>query len=119
MTGCVENAGPLATLSGAAPLEIYASDSGMTVTIELDGNSIVRGENAFWVRLADPEATLTGVSAVMPAHGHDTAPATIELGERGYRVAGLLLFMPGRWETTLELETDSKRDHAVFSIDVP
>lgn len=91
----------------------------MAITVELDGGSIVRGENALWVRLADPHAMLTGVSAVMPAHGHDTAPATIELGDRGYRVAGLLLFMPGRWDITLELETDSIRDHAVFSVNVP
>lgn len=119
MTGCVDDSAEGPTLSADKPLQIQAESSGMTTTVELDGSSVVRGDNAFWVRLSDADATLTGVHALMPAHGHDTAPATIAPSDRGYHVTGLQLFMPGRWEVTLELEVGAMLDRALFSLDVP
>jgi hypothetical protein len=118
-SGCVENGVEGPTLSGAEPLEIRAENSGLALSVVLDGDAVVRGENAFLVRLSDTEATLTAASAVMPGHGHDTASPSIELTDNEYRVTGLLLFMPGRWEVTLELEVGGTSDQAVFSVDVP
>jgi len=119
MTGCVEKGVEGPTLSASKPLEVYAEASGIALSVELDGGSVVRGENALWVRLSAEDATLEGVNAVMPAHGHDTAAATLELSDDGYHVTGLLLFMPGRWEVTLELEVGAMLDRASFSVDVP
>jgi hypothetical protein len=119
VSACVENSVEGPTLSGAEPLEIRAEKSGMALSVALDGDAVARGENAFLVRLSDTEATLTAASAVMPGHGHDTASPSIELTDTEYRVTGLLLFMPGRWEVTLELEVGGASDQAVFSVDVP
>jgi hypothetical protein len=118
-SACVENSVEGPTLSGAEPLELRAENSGMALSVALDGDAVVRGENAFLVRLSDTEAALTAASAVMPGHGHDTASPSIELTDTEYRVTGLLLFMPGRWEVTLELEIGGTSDQAVFSVDVP
>jgi hypothetical protein len=119
VNGCVESGVEGPTLSGSEPLEIRADKSGMAISVALDGDEVVRGENAFLVHFADDEARLTAASAVMPGHGHDTASPSIERTETEYRVSGLLLFMPGRWEVTLELEVGGASDQAVFSVDVP
>jgi hypothetical protein len=117
--GCVANEiddAPL--LTSGERLELRAEESGMSTFVELEG-SVVRGDNAFTVTLSDPEAELTAVSALMPAHGHDTGAPDIERSEDRYSVAGLSLFMPGRWDVTLALEVQAKADRAVFSVDVP
>jgi hypothetical protein len=119
VSACVENGVEGPTLSGAEPLELRADNSGMALSVALDGDTVVRGENVFLVRLSDTEAALTSANAVMPGHGHDTASPSIELTDNEYRVSGLLLFMPGRWEVTLELEVGGTSDQAVFSVDVP
>lgn len=116
---CVESSVEGPTLSGSEPLEIHAENSGMPISVALDGDSLVRGENAFLVRLSDAGATLTAASAVMPGHGHDTASPSIERHDSEYRVTGLLLFMPGRWEVTLELDVAGTSDQAIFRVDVP
>lgn len=116
---CVESSVQGPTLSGSEPLEIHAEYSGMPISVALDGDSVVRGENAFLVRLSDAGATLTAASAVMPGHGHDTASPSIERRGSEYRVTGLLLFMPGRWEVTLELDVAGMSDQAIFRVDVP
>lgn len=118
-SGCVESSVEGPTLTGPEPLEIHAEKSGMALSVALDGDAVIRGENLFLVQLGDDRATLTAASAVMPGHGHDTASPSIERDETTYRVSGLLLFMPGRWEVTLELDVDGASDHAVFSVDVP
>jgi hypothetical protein len=104
-------------LASGERLELRAEESGMSAFVELE-SSVVRGDNTFTVTLSEPEAELTGVRALMPAHAHDTAIPNIERSEDGYRV-GVSLFMPGRWDVTLELELRAKADRAVFSIDVP
>lgn len=118
-SACVENGVEGATLSGTESLELHAEASGTLLTVELLGESVVRGENAFEVRFSEPGARLSSVSAVMPSHGHDTTVPLIERDSGGYRVSGLLLFMPGRWDITLELDVDGAPDRAVFSVDVP
>ncbi len=118
-SACVESIPSGTTLVGSEPLELHAEDSGMALSVELVGDAVVRGDNAFVVRCSDAAAALTGVSAVMPGHGHDTSAPSIEPAEDGYRVSGLSLFMPGRWEVTLELDVSGALDRAVFSVDVP
>lgn len=117
--GCVTNEiddAPL--LVSGERLELRAEASGMSVSVELEG-SVVRGDNTLRVTLSDLDAELTGVSALMPAHAHDTGSPSIERSEDGYTVGGLSLFMPGRWDVTLELEVGSQADRAAFSVDVP
>lgn len=72
-----------------------------------------RGVNVFWVRARDATGRavdLRAVRARMPAHAHaDTVATAVPEGDR-WRVEGLVLDMPGRWEVTLRFGLEARED---------
>jgi hypothetical protein len=66
----------------------------------------------------DGIATLEAAHPFMPAHGHGTSAPVVVAVDGGYRVEELNLFMPGRWEVTLDLTVDGFQDTAGFALDV-
>jgi hypothetical protein len=64
---------------------------------------------------------LASVSALMPAHGHGSAPPAIARSENGdgFVVSNLVLYMSGRWELRLDFRMDDRDDEAVVVVEVP
>jgi hypothetical protein len=61
------------------------------------------------------------VTGGMPAHDHGmpTRPrVTAELGEGRYRLEGLRFHMNGRWEMSIEIEANGRRDTVVIVLDL-
>ncbi len=81
-----------------------------------------RGVNVFWVRARDAggrAVDLRSVRARMPAHAHgDTAATAVQEGDR-WRVEGLVLDMPGRWEVTLRFCLDAREDASLLFLRIP
>ncbi|MFE4371897.1 hypothetical protein ACFRMN_27470 [Streptomyces sp. NPDC056835] len=64
-------------------------------------------------------ATVVTAQAVLPTAGHATPAATATPdGRGGYRVSGVHLMMPGRWELLIGIEGDGRRDRLVFPLTV-
>ena len=81
-----------------------------------------RGDNTWNVTIADTNgapvigATIA-IKPFMPDHRHGTSiPATITPGAAAgsYVIAPVNLWMPGLWETTIDVTTGSGRDSVVF-----
>lgn len=91
-------------------------------TIELQNERIIQGENIFHVALEpiDPgaPAEVTAASAWMPAHGHGTSIPIVTALDAGFEVSELMLFMPGDWEVTFDVEIDGSTDQLDFAVDV-
>lgn len=91
-------------------------------TVRFDGG-IKHGENTLIVAMAPHEAggngaTLAGVEAVMPAHGHQASATQVDESDGEFR-AELDLFMTGRWQIRLLLADAPGSDSVVFPADVP
>ncbi|MFD7092551.1 hypothetical protein ACFV94_32775 [Streptomyces sp. NPDC059896] len=64
-------------------------------------------------------ATVVTTQAVLPTRGHATAAVTAAPdGRGGYRVSGVHLMMPGRWELLIGIEGDGRRERLVFPLTV-
>jgi len=81
-----------------------------------------RGTNVFWVRARDGAGRgvdLRSVRARMPAHAHEDAQAAPVLEGDRWRVEGLRLDMPGRWEVTLRFGLDTREDQSLLFLRIP
>jgi hypothetical protein len=61
------------------------------------------------------------VDATMPAHRHgmNYRPTLKALGAGRFEAAGLLLYMPGRWEFAFDIAAGSRRESLRAQVDVP
>ena len=120
--GCVtEPDGSIPELSGRR-LELESIGGLVLAELELEHPNVVQGENIFRVSL-DPladeaAAAVVGASAFMPAHGHGTSIPVVTETDGGYRVSELMLFMPGRWEVTFDIEVGGSPDELLFVVNV-
>lgn len=83
------------------------------ITVELVQSEpappVVRTDNTWWLRLLDSEGEpLLGaqllVTPFMPHHQHGSAEVVIEeLGDGGYKLSPIDLFMPGVWEIPVSI----------------
>jgi hypothetical protein len=95
------------------------------VVVEAESGRVVRGANAFDVRIARAEgaaqggATLVAARAFMPAHGHGGPAPRIVAQDGRYRVENVTLYMPGFWELTMTVRDDFHEDVVTFGLDVP
>lgn len=95
----------------------YQSDGGRAaILVTYPETGLVRGANRFVFQPLDG-ATLTTLTAMMPAHGHRWTSALTPDGD-GF-VAEVDLMMPGRWELTAGVQTDAGADQLRFSFIVP
>ncbi len=103
-------------------LRLESTGGLLLADIELVGDRIIQGENVFAVALdpvdADALAGVTQASAFMPAHGHGTSLPVVSVEGDGFRVSELMLFMPGRWDVTFELDVAGAHDQLEFTVDV-
>jgi hypothetical protein len=106
-------------LEADTELRIDSELGGVSAVIATADGRIVRDENALDVWLSDPAAGILEVRAFMPAHGHGTVPPDITHDEEAFHIENLMLFMPGRWDVTLELEVSGEADRVNFSVEVP
>lgn len=81
-----------------------------------------RGDNTWTMRVTDAAgAPVPGlelsVSPFMPDHMHGTTVETVvmEIGDGKYALDPVNLFMPGLWEVTLELGSESSEDEVTFA----
>ncbi len=92
----------------ACPLPAPALQQGAVQAVwKVAGAPIAVGQPfALEVQVCPTSATLTRVDAVMPEHRHgmNYRPSLKALGEGRWRVEGLLLHMPGRWELRLDVQ---------------
>lgn len=116
--GIVSCASESASEESLPPTELV-SEAGKAEVVVVWPAPVRRGENAFDVRVTNRGATLRGVTAFMPAHGHGTDGVRVDLANDGYKVDALALYMPGRWEVTLLLDTPSGADQVRFGVSVP
>lgn len=109
----------LVKLEGTNPVRV--SSRGNTV-LELTPTAPIKlGKNMLRVTFpADEDAELVSASTLMPAHGHGSAPPTIEPAEGGgFMMRDLVFFMSGRWEVRLEIRVAGRDDEAIVAVDVP
>jgi hypothetical protein len=86
-----------------------------------------RGDNAWVLQLSSASAApVTGAAMIatpfMPDHQHGTpSPVVIEpMTEAGeYKLAPVNMWMPGLWQTTIEPQSGSDTDQAVFAFCIP
>lgn len=102
--------------------ELSLQSGRVTATVAFDGGVPVQGDNVLLVTLEptrpDATASLLGLDVLMPAHGHGTNPVVIVDAGDHYRVEELALFMPGRWDITLDLEVGGASEELPFTVDV-
>ena len=84
---------------------------------------VERGDNELLVELRPldvaVDAELLAVDASMAAHAHEAHAASIEATASGFRVAGLDLFMTGRWQLELAVALADQTDSVSLPVDVP
>jgi mRNA degradation ribonuclease J1/J2 len=99
------------------------SDAGLLEAHVRFTGPVERGDNELLVELAPTsgagEPRLLAVSAVMPAHAHETHAGRIERTASGFRASELNLFMTGRWQVELTLELAGSADSVSLPVDVP
>jgi hypothetical protein len=92
--------------SSLEPIEINRIHS-WTLTITSDGNPVIGAE--------------LEITGGMPAHDHGmpTRPRmTEELGEGRYRLDGMRFHMNGKWEVSIEIKAEGRRDTAVVLLNL-
>jgi hypothetical protein len=102
-----------------------ASDAGMFKARWVEGTPAPpdRGNNTWKLEILDPNGSpMAGVSRVrvkawMPDHGHGTNPLWNDATGAGgtYEVGPFNLFMPGLWQFTVSVETQSQTDSALVA----
>ncbi len=105
---------------GALPT---ASEHGdFHVQLDVQGGAFQRGVNQFVVHATDPageSVRVTGVSAIMPEHGHVAGAPTITPSADGYSISDLVLPMAGSWQITVDLATATLQDDVFVVTFVP
>jgi hypothetical protein len=90
-----------------------------TLSIE-PRTKIRRGANDFVVKTLLPSGTrIERASSFMPSHGHGGELARLREDDGAIAIEDMLLYMPGRWEVTLDLQGAKGKDALRFSVDVP
>jgi hypothetical protein len=125
LLGCMGESGDGGPDSIGMHQDGLLSESGR-ITAEITADQPIElGPNDLVVELAPAggeaiEAIeVVAATALMPAHGHDGAPAEIVPEGRAYRLHELRLSMSGRWEITLDLRADGASDTLRFAVEVP
>ena len=90
-----------------------------------------RGDNTWVVQLNTMSSGVVGnpmdgatlhVTPFMPSHQHGT-PVEVEIAPAGqpgqYTLSPVNLWMPGVWETTIDVTSGSTTDHAVYRFCIP
>jgi hypothetical protein len=110
--------------SPSAPETLTQTSDGGAVQarVHFEGG-VQHGPNTLSIELSPlrsegSDATLESVSAAMPGHGH-TAKATSVREKDGAFEAAIDLFMTGRWQLELALDSSSGSDRVVMAVDVP
>lgn len=119
LPACVGASVDDAPVLSEAPIEVESDHGVVWAEISSEAGEVVRGENTLLVQLSDPDGILRSATALMPAHGHGTEEPEIARSDAGYRVDRMLLYMPGRWDVTLEIELPGSGDRIQFSVEVP
>ena len=124
LPACVGAPDDAAQLSAEKPLDQRSTQGIVDAQIELASADLTRGPNDFVITLraatGDALPVLTGVDAVMAAHGHHAGAPSIVADSNGvFRVEQLDLFMSGRWQVTLGVELETRADTVDFALDVP
>jgi hypothetical protein len=91
----------------------------------------IRGDNTWTIHVNQMSGGVAGapvdgadmtVSPFMPDHGHSAAKTVViePTGTAGeYELAPINFWMPGLWETTLEVSSPSGNDEVVFRFCIP
>lgn len=86
----------------------------------------IRGDNAWVVEITAAGAPVTNASIAvtpfMPAHGHGAGkPAVVQpMPDPGqYELSPINLWMPGVWETTIDVTSASGNDQVTFKFCIP
>lgn len=110
----------VARLEAGHPLTARSAEGRALAHVDVEGGSVMEGNNAFVIHF-EPESTeLVGASGLMPVHGHGFSRApSIEKTDAGYRVGNLVFYMSGLWHVHLDLTVENQHDEVEFSIDVP
>jgi hypothetical protein len=107
----------------SSPLRLESQAHLVEALVELDGDRIAQEPITFIVALEPAsgvsDADLVDVRPFMPAHGHGTIMGPLEPLDGTYILRDIVLFMPGRWEITLDFVADGVDDAATFAVDVP
>jgi hypothetical protein len=129
LPACVAAPDDAAHFSREHPLSQRSEQGLIDATVALETAELTRGRNDLRVTLRATEGAasasadaprLTGVEAVMAAHGHRAAqPSIVSDTDGAFRVEQLDLFMSGRWQVTLVVELDARSDSVDFALDVP
>lgn len=90
-----------------------------------------RGDNTWEIQLNTMSSGVVGspldgatinVTPFMPAHQHGT-PVQVQVTPAGdpgqYTLSPVNLWMPGVWETTIDVSSGSTTDHAVYKFCIP
>ena len=107
----------------SSPLRLESEKHLLEALVELDGERIAQEPITFIASLEPAagvsDANLVDVRPFMPAHGHGTNMGPVEPAGAAYVLRDIVLFMPGRWEITLDFIADGVADAATFAVDVP
>lgn len=86
----------------------------------------IRGDNVWVVQVDASAVPVEGASIIvspdMPAHGHSAGKVvrvTAEPTAGQYKLAPVNLWMPGVWETTIEVTSGSGNDEVLFRFCIP
>lgn len=91
-----------------------------TTLVAADPAPPARGFNAWSLEVSDGSGPVgdmaVEVTPFMPHHGHGTDPVTVEPGATDgmYELSDIDLFMPGIWETTIDLDDGSGTTDSVL-----
>ena len=107
----------------ACPLPAPALQQGsVQAAWTVDGAPIVVGRHfAIRVQVCPAHAVLARVDATMPEHRHgmNYRPSVTRLGDGRWRVEGLMLHMPGRWELRLDVQAGGATEQLLDTISLP
>lgn len=106
-------------LADGAPLRVESDQRAVSALVETADGHVVRGENTLYVTFSNADTELVAWDFFMPVHGHGTVPPEVSLVDEVYRIDALSLFMPGRWDVTLDLDVAGTEDRVFFSVQVP
>lgn len=102
----------VASLGGRTELVVTVPPGGVHVgpnTLSLDAST--------W-KGAPTHVRIVSVRAVMAAHNHEADPIALAPSD-GSTQATMVLFMSGRWELEVRVESNGEADTASFSLEVP
>lgn len=114
--GCSNDSDEPATLTDGT---VRIATEGQVALDVKSAAPIKLGKNTVFVTFPTQPGSLSSASALMPAHGHGSPPATIEREGDAFVIRDIVLYMSGRWEIHLALKIDDRDDEAIVAVDVP